>query len=400
MKNGRSCDFGDGYGEYFCGDTWRLSITQKDSIELSKQVRFKRLTSFADRECRYNIKTKRNVITKITEQESLEENVYCCTVDTNNQVGIGVGVITGQCVEASVNLNFCNLTTFNMAEVNSNSDLKDFAKAASFIGTLQAGYTDFHYLRPIWQERTEKEALLGVSMTGLSRLDLDSFDLVGAAEEVLRTNEHYANVIGINKANRATVNKPEGTSSAVLGTSSGVHAWHAKYICRRVRYQFDDPMLMYLESKMPELIEQDKQHKNMKIFTYPIAAREGSAIRGEESSIDLLERVLHMSTSWVKPGHRKGNNGHSVSATIEVKDGEWEDVAEWMWKNRNNYNGLAVFPYDNSSHEQTPFEAITKEKFEDMNNKIVDIDLKEVKEYSDNTTRQQEAACAGGVCEI
>jgi hypothetical protein len=330
-----------------------------------------------------------------------EHEVFDITVDSPEHVYWTGGLCVSNCSEASVSLNFCNLTTFDMSKVESNDDLYEFAKAAAFIGTLQAGYTDYVYLRPIWQEKTEEEALLGVSCTGLARRDLTDFNFSGAAEVVKQTNELVAKQIGINKAYRTTTCKPEGTSSAVLETSSGVHAWHAKYGIRRTRYMYDEPIIRYLERKMPDLVEADSYDGLRKVLSLPFCAPENGLVREEESAIDLLERVKFMSVNWVKPGHRKGHNGHSVSATISVKENEWDNVGEWMWKNRNDYNGLSILPYNGGKYTQPPFEEIDEEKYKEMLLKIPqDINLDEVIEQQDNTKRQGELSCAGGACEL
>ena len=342
-----------------------------------------------------------NTVEHIMHQEDIESEVYCCTVSTNHKIGLSNSILTFQCAEASVSLNFCNLTTFDMSQVESNDDLYSFSEVASYIGTLQAGYTDFVYLRPIWKEKTEEEALLGVSCTGVARKDLADFDFVGAAEKVKQTNQQTAKEIGIDKAYRLTANKPEGSSSAVLGTSSGIHAWHSKYGIRTTRYMYDEAITKYLETKVPELIEPDYYDSMRRVLSLPFCSRENGILREEESAIDLLERVKFMSENWVKPGHIKGHNGHSVSATISVKEDEWEEVAEWMWKFRNDYNGLSILPFDGGKYVQAPFQEIDEEKYEEMVSKIPDdINLDEVVEGRDNTEHKAEPACAGGSCDI
>lgn len=309
--------------------------------------------------------------------------------------------LTNPCAEASVNLNFCNLTTFNMGMVESNEDLKEFAKAAAYIGTLQANYTDYVYLRPVWKEKTEEEALIGVSCTGVARKDIYDFDFISAAQAVVETNKVIAKNIGICKAYRNTVNKPEGTSSVVLGTNSGIHACESYYGIRRTRYMYDEPIIRYIESVMPELVEVDFYDSRRKVLSLPYKASNKSIIKDEESAMDLLERVRFMSMNWVKPGHRKGHNGHSVSATINVKEGEWEDLKEWMWKNRNDYNGLSILPAGGGKYKQLPFEGIDKEKYNELVSKLPkDVDLSKVKEEDDNTKKQGELACSNGQCEL
>ena len=310
-------------------------------------------------------------------------------------------VLGNPCNEISLRANqFCNLCTINASNVESQEDLNERAKAATFIGTLQAGYTNFHFLRDVWRTTTEKEALLGISMTGISSGNVLKYNMHQAAEIVKQENERVSNLIGINKASRLTCTKPEGTSSLVLGTSSGVHAWHAPYYIRRLRMLKNEPIYVYLKKKFPNLIEDDvlKPERDA-VLSMPIKAPDNAIFRNEPA-LSLLERVKKISVEWVKNGHRKGDNTHNVSATISIKDNEWDDVGQWMWENRNFYNGLSVLPFDCGSYKQTPFEEITKEQYEDMIKYIKEIDLSEVKEEEDNTQLKEEVACSSGQCDI
>lgn len=383
----------------FANERWALSIPQASSIKLAREVSFTRLTSFADRECKYNVKPEWNRVAAIR-KAGVEKRVYCCTVPSTNSLTIGVGIQVGQCAETQVDRNFCNLTTMNLSAVESQGDLEAFASAAAFLGTLQAGYTDYHYLRPVWRERTEKEALLGVSMTGIARDDLHRFDFPRAVARVAQVNESLADWIGINPAYRLTANKPEGTSSAVLQTSSGLHAWHDKFFIRRTRYTHDSALIQYLRDTFPKLVEDDRRDPNLAVVSLPCRAPDNAVTR-EEPMLDMLERIRKMSTEWVRPGHRKGHNGHSVSATVSVKDNEWGDLKDWMWDHRHDYNGITVLPYDGGTYEQAPFESITEDQYRMMAQGLPKtLNLDQVREEVDGTLRQQEIACASGACEI
>lgn len=296
---------------------------------------------------------------------------------------------------------FCNLCEVNVSDVESQEDLNSRVKVATFIGTLQAGYTDFHYLREVWKETTEKDALIGVSMTGIGSGKVLNLDMKKAASVVKRENTRVAKLIGINPAARCTTVKPSGTASLVLGTSSGIHAWHAEYYIRRLRVGKNEAIYTYLLINHPELLEDDyfRPHDTA-VISIPQKAPEGSILR-TESSIDLLERVKKVATEWVKSGHRKGSNGHNVSATVSLKDNEWEAAGEWMWENRKHYNGLSVLPHDGGTYVQPPFEDCTKEKYDEMMKSLHNIDLTQVVELEDNTDLSGEVACGGGGnCEI
>lgn len=308
---------------------------------------------------------------------------------------------TNPCCEIALRPNqFCNLTEINASDIESQEDLDMRAYAAAFIGTLQAGYTDFHYLRPIWQKNTELDALLGVSMTGIASMKVFKYDIERAVEVVKTTNKIVADAIGINPAARTTAVKPAGTTSLTLGTSSGIHAWHNDYYVRRIRVGKNEAIYTYLSIYHPELVEDEIFRPNdMAVISIPQKAPDGSVTR-HETAIDLLERVKEISTRWVKEGHIDGQNTHNVSATISIKPEEWGIVGEWMWQNRDVYNGLSVLPYDNGSYKQAPFEDITKEEYEELVSKLTDVDLSKVVEVADNTNLSGELACAGNNCEI
>lgn len=273
-------------------------------------------------------------------------------------------------------------------------------KAASFIGTLQAAYTDFHYLRPIWKKITEEDALLGVSLTGVASGEVFKYNLEEAAKCVIEENNRVASIIGINPAARTTLNKPSGTASLVLGCASGVHAWHDKYYIRRMRLGKNEALYNYLIKETPDLIEDClfKPHLEA-VISIPQAAPEGSYLRSEPAST-LLERIKLLSNDWIAPGHNRGVQKHNVSCTVSVKENEWESVGNWMWENRNVYNGIAVLPYDGGTYVQAPYETCSEEKYLEMLAMIKDIDLSNVHEDGDNTAHTMEAACAGGACSV
>ena len=308
---------------------------------------------------------------------------------------------TNPCCEIALRpFQFCNLCEVNVSDVDTQEELNDRVTAAAFIGTLQAGYTEFHYLREVWQETTERDALIGVSMTGIGSGKVMKLDLNQAADQVKMMNRISAKTIGINSAARTTCVKPAGTTSLVLGTSSGIHAWHNKHYIRRMRVGKNEAIYTYLSINHPELVQDEyfRPHDTA-VIEIPQAAPKGSIVR-TESAFDLLERVKRVANDWVKAGHRKGSNTHNVSATISLKDKEWEKAGEWMWENRNNYNGLSVLPYDGGTYTQAPFEDISKTKYDEMTKLLQDIDLTKVVELNDNTDLSGELACAGGSCEV
>ena len=308
---------------------------------------------------------------------------------------------TNPCCEIALRpYQFCNLCEVNVSNIVSQDDLNERVKAASFIGTLQAGYTQFHYLREVWQETTEKEALVGVSMTGIASGVVLGYDMKQAADKVKRENTRVAKLIGINRAARTTTVKPAGTTSLVLGTSSGIHAWHNTYYIRRVRVGKNESIYNYLVNNHPELVEDEyfRPHDTA-VIQVPQKAPKGSILR-TESALALLSRIKKLASEWVKPGHRTGSNTHNVSATVSLKENDWELVGEWMWENREYYNGLSVLPYSGGTYIQAPFEDITEEKYNEMMKSLTEVDLSKIVEIEDNTDLSGELACAGGSCEL
>ena len=308
---------------------------------------------------------------------------------------------TNPCCEIALRpYQFCNLTEVNVSDVTTQEELEQRAKVAAFLGTLQAGYTDFHYLRPVWQRTTEKDALVGVSMTGIASGGVLNLDMNKAALEVKKENRRIAFQIGINPAARTTCVKPAGTTSLTLGTSSGIHAWHNEYYIRRLRVGKNEAIYGYLSQNHPELVEDEffSPHDTA-VISAPQRAPDG-AITRSESALSLLERVKTVSQKWVKGGHQRGQNTHNVSATITIKPDEWETVGKWMWENREHYNGLSVLPFSDHTYKQAPFEDCDKETYDRMLQSLTNVNLDLINEEDDDTNLSGELACAGGSCEI
>ena len=308
---------------------------------------------------------------------------------------------TNPCCEIALRpFQFCNLCEVNVSNIESQEDFNERVKVASFIGTLQAGYTEFHYLRPVWQRTTEKDALIGVSMTGIGSGVVLGYDMKEAAKIVKEENVRVAELLGINKSARTTTVKPAGTTSLTLGTSSGIHAWHNDYYIRRIRVGKNESMYKYLQEHHSSLVEDEyfRPHDTA-VISVPQKAPAGAIMR-TESPFQLLDRVKKVASEWIKPGHRSGNNTHNVSATISLREHEWDAAGEWMWDNKEYYNGLSVLPYDGGTYTQAPFEDIDEGTYERMMGTLTNVDLSEIVESEDETDLKGELACAGGSCEI
>lgn len=308
---------------------------------------------------------------------------------------------TNPCCEIALRpYQFCNLTEINTTDIRDQEDFNQRARDAAFLGTLQAGYTSFHYLRPIWQQTTEEDALVGVGMTGIASGAIDKLNEQEAANEASTTNARVADSIGIGRAARVTTVKPSGTSSLVVGSSSGIHGWHAPYYLRRMRFGKDETIYKYLRKVIPDLLEDEHFRPDTQAVVGIPQKAPPTAIFRSEPALNLLERTKRYNNGWVKTGHRSGDNTNNVSVTVSIKENEWDEVGEWMYENKDTYNGISVLPYDGGTYKQTPFEDITEQEYEKLFQLLTDVDLSMVTEKEDNTDLTGEAACAGGACEI
>jgi ribonucleoside-diphosphate reductase alpha chain len=333
---------------------------------------------------------------------------------------------TNPCCEIGLRpYQFCNLCEVNVSDITCQEDLNDRVTAAAFFGTLQAGFTDFHYLRDVWKMTTFRDALLGIGMTGIASGEVLKYNLEVAAAIAKKTNQLITEIIGTNEAARITCIKPSGTTSLVLGTASGIHAWHAPYYLRTMRFNKNEDLAQYLMINHPELCEDDVLRPTDTLCVrIPVKAPEDSILR-TETAIDTLERVKRFSTEWVKQGHINGANTHNVSATISINqdrkyisvnlsdgqgsrytqtdDGflnEWEAVGNWMWTEQEHYNGLSVLPAFDHTYKQAPFEDITEEEYNARINALSSLDLTKVMELDDTVDFGQVSACSGSQCEI
>jgi ribonucleoside-triphosphate reductase len=357
---------------------------------------------------------------------------------------------TNPCCEIALRpYQFCNLTEINAGSVKEavnsfirqetlvmsldddykyllQNELDNRAKAAAFFGTLQAGFTDFHYLRPIWRQTTEKDALVGVGITGICNGDILDLDLTEAANVAIEENKRVSAIIGINSAARVTTIKPSGTTSCVLGTSSGIHAWHSKYYIRNMQCAVGDDLFNYFQTNHPELITIMEYDSKSAVIGIPQKAPDGAILRENENAVEMLDRIFKFYDNWVKVGHQSGANTNNVSATVSIKKdyktkknllgfdehvlndkgelittkNEWPEVGEILWNNRHKFNGMSVLPFDNGSYKNAPFEVCTEAEFNEKYKYLADIDLTKISEAQDNTTQSSELACAGDNCVV
>jgi ribonucleoside-diphosphate reductase alpha chain len=248
-------------------------------------------------------------------------------------------------------------------------------------------------------------------MTGIGSGEILKYDLTIAANTAKVVNSMISEKIGTNEAARLTCIKPSGTTSLVLGTASGIHAWHNDYYLRTMRFNKSEDIATYMMINHPELCEDDLlRPTDTMCLRIPVKAPEGSIFR-TETAIDTLERVKKFSIEWINEGHINGANTHNVSATVSIDKSriyefksfnldEWEMVGEWMWENRDVYNGLSVLNYDGGSYVQAPFEDISEEEYNIRVSHLKSVDLTNVIEMDDTVDFGAIQACGGGACEV
>jgi len=489
------------------------------------------------------------------EKLSHTEDVYDIIGVEGNENFYANDIVVHNC-EISLDFNggFCNLTEVNVSELESEEDLLQRVKDATFLGTLQAGYTDFHYLGHQWREIAERDSLLGVSMTGIGSGQVLKYDLKKASSAAIFENARVATAIGINPAKRIGTIKPSGclvpetviktdkgnlslqeifdingsdinnaeigfhdmntkisvydeynnlqpitklyinglaetyqvemeddyifegtgnhkvkvaykgwtqldtitpddfivmfengidftrkvksikknqntkmtvdievanthtyqlqngcvthnTAALVLGSASGIHAWHNDFYIRRMRLNKDEAIYQYLEKILgSDFIEDDSFNpKQTGVLGIPIKAPEGSILR-TETPLDLLERVKKFQIDWIRGTHSEGKNTHNVSVTVSVHPEEWGTITDWMWDNKEFYNGISLLDYNGGTYPQMPFEDITEEEFLRLNTLLMEklklFKIEDVIEEEDHTDLKGEASCAGGACEV
>lgn len=308
---------------------------------------------------------------------------------------------------------FCNLVSINGKHVTDLQKFKDYAKAATIIGTLQAGYTSFKYLSKAAKQLTDEEALLGVSITGIMEnpaiiLNPDIQTVV--ANYTKEINSEWAKKIGINQAARITLVKPEGTTSLMLGTSSGIHPHHARKYFRRIQCNKDDNVFKHFESYNPHAVEPSawSATNTDDIVTFPLIVSNQAIIKEDLTAIDHLKLILSTQKYWVLNGETKANQKkihHNVSCTIIVDEPEWGDVVKFIYEHREYFTAISFIPkVGDKIYKQAPNEAVTtpddENAFTQLQNNWKRVEYTKMVEEDDVTELQKEVACSGGSCEI
>lgn len=293
---------------------------------------------------------------------------------------------------------FCNLTEVVVRQEDTLQTLLEKVRIATILGTIQAKFTNFRYLRPIWKKNTDEEALLGVSLTGvmdnpvLSKVSEEARQwLVEMKNEAVRTNAKYAPKIGVNVSTAITCVKPSGTVSQLVDSASGLHPRYSSHYIRTVRNDTKDPLSDFLISaRVPA--ELDKFNAGSLVFSFPQKAPSGSVLRNDMTAVEQMEHWKMMQESWCE---------HKPSITVYYRDDEFLALGQWVWDNFDSISGVAFLPHSDHTYEQAPYTEITEKEWEKAVAEFpAFIDWTKFIEQEDNTTGTQTLACTGNSCEI
>lgn len=311
---------------------------------------------------------------------------------------------TNPCSEIILRSNqCCNLTEVVVRESDTKETLKKKVRIATILGTIQASYTDFKYVRPIWKKNAEEEALLGVSLTGVmdnklmsgeSSVDELKQTLSDLRDYSISVNKEYAGKLGINPATAITCNKPSGTVSQLVDSSSGIHARHSEYYIRTIRADNKDPLAVFMKDKGFPYEDDVMKPDNGCVFSFPIKSPENSVTRDDRTAIEQLELWKIYQLHWCE---------HKPSVTINVKEHEWLDVGAWCYRNFDILSGVSFLPFSEHSYQQAPYQECPKDEYTSFLAKMPkNVDWSELTKYElqDTTKGDKMLSCSSGSCEI
>ena len=294
---------------------------------------------------------------------------------------------------------FCNLSEVVVRPTDTLSDLKRKVRVAAILGTLQATLTDFRYLRKVWKNNTEEEALLGVSLTGImdhptlsGRRDKGVLKtwLTELREEAIATNKIWADRLSINTSTAITAVKPSGTVSQLVDSASGIHPRYAQQYIRRVRADARDPLCSVLEAAgVP--VEDDVMSPSTKVFSFPIASPDGAVVASEMGAMEQLELWEIYQDFWCE---------HKPSMTCYYRDDEFLEVGQWLYNKFDKISGVSFLPYSEHTYQQAPYEPIDEETYEKLKEEFPETIDWNISENSDMTEGSQQLACTGNNCEL
>jgi len=291
----------------------------------------------------------------------------------------------------------CNLSEVVCREHDTEADLANKIRIATILGTLQSTLTDFKYVRKIWQKNCEDERLLGVSLTGIQDCRIlrnpDPAMLRRLKQVAIDTNKEYAEKLGINPSTAITTVKPSGTVSQLVDSSSGIHGRFAPFYIRRVRQSNNDPLTQMLKDQgVPNEADVMNPLKTT-VFSFPVKSPAGATLANEQNAIQQLENWLKFQENWSE---------HSVSVTVYVKEHEWLEVGDWVYKHFDRITGISFLPYSEHTYQQAPYEDISEQDFIRLKAAFPKVNYSQLSIYEveDTTEGAQTLACAAGGCEI
>ena len=339
---------------------------------------------------------ERGIFSRVSAQKKAAENGRR---DANWDFG------TNPCSEIILRPNqFCNLTEVVVRAGDTVASLTRKIKIATLLGTIQSTFTNFSYLRKRWQNNTEEERLLGVSLTGIMDSTLMNGKegglekrLENLREVAVETNKYWASKFGINQSTAITCVKPSGTVSQLVDSASGIHARHNPYYIRTVRGDNKDPLTEFLiNSGIPNEpeIKGNEESKDITVFSFPMKAPPGSVCRNDMTAIEQLELWKIYAKHWCE---------HKPSVTISVKENEWVPVGAWCWENFEYLSGVSFLPFSDHTYIQAPYQDIDEKKYKKLVKKMpTTLDWHKLQDFEkeDNTKGSQELACTAGVCEL
>jgi ribonucleoside-triphosphate reductase len=300
---------------------------------------------------------------------------------------------------------FCNLSAAVMRKEDTRESFAEKVRVATWIGTIQSTFTHFPYLRPAWQQHCEEDHLLGVDITGHCdnpELSKDTEAMAYFNKIALETAAAASAHFNIPMPAAITCGKPSGNSSQAVDCASGFHTRYAPYYVRRVRISGNDPLFHLIrDSGVP--LSKDVKYKNTPdaecptwVAEFPVKSPEGAMVREDEKALEQLERYLHVMKTWCS------NRGHNQSATVYVRENEWDSVGEWVYEHFDEITGLSFLPYDGGRYELAPYEEITEDEYTTRlrNFPNIDYSLLSLYEREDQGEGAQTLACVGGVCEL
>ena len=309
---------------------------------------------------------------------------------------------TNPCSEIILRPNqFCNLTEIVVRAGDTVNSLTRKIKVATLLGTIQSTFTNFGYLRKVWQDNTEEERLLGVSLTGIMDSELLNGKETGLAKTLetlkkvaVECNKEYAEKFNINQSTAITCVKPSGTVSQLVDSASGIHARHNPYYIRTVRGDNKDPLTEFLKASgipsEPDVMKPD----HTTVFSFPMMAPTGSVCRTDMTAIQQLEIWKTYAKHWCE---------HKPSVTISVKEDEWVPVGSWCWENFEYLSGVSFLPFSDHTYQQAPYQDIDEDTYKELVKGMPkEIDWAKLQDFEkeDNTKGSQELACTAGVCEL